>query len=727
MARIKGSNRKADTLVGTDDADTITGKGKSDTITGGEGDDIIYGDYATPKWYSRDGDDIIDAGDGDDTVIGGGGSDTILGGAGDDTLYGDYTSASSRDTGDTIDGGAGNDTIIGSGGSDSLLGGSGADIFKFTSADINIQTPNTDTIGDFSLTDGDVLNVNEMLADYGYNGTQDLANYVQLTEVGGNTLVQFDVGGGGDFSTPDHTILLEGNTGLYLDTSSLSNGNLILTKGAPPSGDYIGTEGDDVYSGSENDDLIEGRGGHDTLEGRGGSDTISGGDGNDSIYGDIIDDGVTGISDTLYGDAGDDLVRGGGGNDTIYGGEGNDDLRGNYGNDTIYGEAGNDHIQGGHHDDILHGGDGNDIIYGKDDILHGDGDAGVSGADTLVGGAGNDTMTGYNNADIFKFTAEDIDINNPNTDTITDFDLSDGDTINVGEMLSAYGYNGTQDLNNFVLAQPDGSGNTQLLFDVDGAGNFSTPDHTIFLENVTSATLDNALDAQGNLIFLASPPPGETIIGTTGNDTLVGTAGDDTIHGLSGADQIYGNEGNDIIEGDNPAGGLNTDTDTIYGGAGNDIIHGRFADDTIYGEGGDDHLFGDNRHDTLDGGPGADILEGNLGYDRLTGGEGADIFKFNAEDAGDTRIDTITDFSPTDGDVIDLSDILTGSYNGDFTKYLQIQDNGAGKALLVVDSDGVGDFTTSVDHYILLDNMAPGDINLETLVGDGNDGNIKLA
>jgi hypothetical protein len=52
------------------------------------------------------------------------------------------------------------------------------------------------------------------------------------------------------------------------------------------------------------------------------------------------------------------------------------------------------------------------------------------------------------------------------------------------------------------------------------------------------------------------PPPGETIVGTSGNDFLVGTAGDDTISGLAGSDTING------------AGGA----DTLSGGKGHDLF-----------------------------------------------------------------------------------------------------------------------------------------------------------
>jgi Tol biopolymer transport system component len=99
------------------------------------------------------------------------------------------------------------------------------------------------------------------------------------------------------------------------------------------------------------------------------------------------------------------------GNDTVGGNIGNDSLIGGAGNDSLIGGTGNDTLVGGIGSDTLLGGDGNDILNGKSywgaiDIL-----AGGSGADTFV--LGNQTVyytgTGYA--------------------TITDFDSSQGDKI----------------------------------------------------------------------------------------------------------------------------------------------------------------------------------------------------------------------------------------------------------------------------------------------------------
>lgn len=72
----------------------------------------------------------------------------------------------------------------------------------------------------------------------------------------------------------------------------------------------------------------------------------------------------------------------------------------------------------------------------------------------------------------------------------------------------------------------------------------------------------------------------------------------------------------------------------------------------------DDLLVGTNFDDILLGGDGEDTLTGGLGSDILTGGGDADIFKWVDGDL-DGSTDRITDFSITEGDKVDLSDLFT--------------------------------------------------------------------
>nr|WP_282449848.1 cadherin-like domain-containing protein [Vibrio sp. 1CM23M] len=75
----------------------------------------------------------------------GSGNDRLVGGAGDDTLVG----------------GDGNDTLIGGGGSDILTGGDGMDSFVW----LNIEDGVEDTITDFDLSEGDSIDLREVLPE----------------------------------------------------------------------------------------------------------------------------------------------------------------------------------------------------------------------------------------------------------------------------------------------------------------------------------------------------------------------------------------------------------------------------------------------------------------------------------------------------------------------------------------------------------------------------------
>ncbi|MEZ8381654.1 cadherin-like domain-containing protein, partial [Vibrio splendidus] len=81
----------------------------------------------------------------DTNLTGGAGNDRLEGGAGDDTLVG----------------GDGNDTLIGGGGSDILTGGDGMDSFVW----LNIEDGVEDTITDFSLSEGDQIDLREVLPE----------------------------------------------------------------------------------------------------------------------------------------------------------------------------------------------------------------------------------------------------------------------------------------------------------------------------------------------------------------------------------------------------------------------------------------------------------------------------------------------------------------------------------------------------------------------------------
>jgi Ca2+-binding RTX toxin-like protein len=115
-------------------------------------------------------------------------------------------------------------------------------------------------------------------------------------------------------------------------------------------------------------------------------------------------------------------------------------------------------------------------------------------------------------------------------------------------------------------------------------------------------------------------------------------------------------------------------------------------------------LIGDGDNNALAGGGGDDILIGGEGNDILTGGDGADIFRWLAGDEGpEGSSDLVTDFSISDGDVLDLSALLgspaeDGATLDSFLNFAQV---GADTVISVdVNGDGGGtDMTITLADF----------------------------
>ncbi|AZE81572.1 T1SS secreted agglutinin RTX [Pseudomonas orientalis] len=124
-----------------------------------------------------------------------------------------------------------------------------------------------------------------------------------------------------------------------------------------------------------------------------------------------------------------------------------------------------------------------------------------------------------------------------------------------------------------------------------------------------------------------------------------------------------------------------------------DVSGAKDGNDTLLGGGGDDILFGQGGNDVLDGGKGNDILLGGTGNDTLIGGQGndiligglgADTFVWKAGDIGN---DVIKDFKASEGDRIDLRDLLKGETDSTIDNYLKIT-TVEGVSTLQVSSEG---------------------------------------
>ncbi|MCF5799239.1 type I secretion C-terminal target domain-containing protein, partial [Pseudomonas sp. PA-1-5A] len=189
---------------------------------------------------------------------------------------------------------------------------------------------------------------------------------------------------------------------------------------------------------------------------------------------------------------------------------------------------------------------------------------------------------------------------------------------------------------------------------------------------------------------------------------------------LPGADTVSGGDGNDILFGDLVSfSGINgegynalqafvaqktgvavsavtasnvhqyvtehyVDFDVSGAKDANDTLLGGAGDDILFGQGGNDLLDGGKGNDILLGGTGNDTLIGGQGNDILIGGSGADTFVWKAGDIGN---DVIKDFKASEGDRIDLRDLLKGETDSTIDNYLKIT-TVDGVSTLQVSSEG---------------------------------------
>lgn len=191
----------------------------------------------------------------------------------------------------------------------------------------------------------------------------------------------------------------------------------------------------------------------------------------------------------------------------------------------------------------------------------------------------------------------------------------------------------------------------------------------------------------------------DLIFGDSGNDSLRGGADDDTLDGGTGADTLFGNAGDDSLQGGD-------DSDQLFGGDGRDTLGGGSGNDLLNGGDQDDLLSGSSGVDTLVGGDGEDRIIGGSSGDRLSGGADADVFEYvTASDSSVANFDTITDFSTSGGDVIDLADVSTqemlfvgtGAFSGGGVASVRVVNVSATQRQVLVDTDGNGTVNMRID------------------------------
>jgi hypothetical protein len=147
--------------------------------------------------------------------------------------------------------------------------------------------------------------------------------------------------------------------------------------------------------------------------------------------------------------------------------------------------------------------------------------------------------------------------------------------------------------------------------------------------------------------------------------------------------------------------------DSLTGDLQGNVLVGGDGDDLIVGNEGDDFIFGNRGSDTLTG----DTTDGS-------GAAGADTFFWLSSDA-DGGTDTVTDFSASEGDVLDFSDLLDSNSGYE----LRAEDTTTGGTLLkVVDTNN----SDAVVQAVELEGVTYDAALVQSLLNSGNidDGSV---
>ena len=577
----------------------------------------------------------------------------------------------------------GDDYLDGGKGADLMSGGTGHDVFYVD----NIGDVVTEDAGGYGTVHTTVsftmgANVEVLAADGGFeliligNGDDNRitcsyggayidggagADFMQGT-YGTDTYVVDNVGDVvEDEEADDHDLIMSAinyTLGNNLEDLTLSGSGVLNGTGNELANILTGNSGDNILSGAEGNDTLNGHGGLDTLIGGVGDDiyiidvsgavvTENAGEGRDTELASIsyvMDANIENLTLTgtgnidATGNAGRNVLTGNAGNNVLDGGKGIDIMAGGAGNDTYYVDNVAEIVT------ELHGG-GSDTVYSSatfslsdniekliltgtantiatgnalnNTLVGNDGNnklLGGEGNDTLGGGLGNDTLDGGKGIDSMKGGAgDDKYYLDTSADVVTEYSNGGTDTVQI---------NGTYTL----------TANVENLIIVGSSNRFGT---------------GNALDNH--------------ITGNSGNNTLGGADGNDIIDGGKGADLMRGGTGNDTFYVDNTG-----DVVSEYGNAGTDLVYsgvsftlgGNVENLTLTGKASLNGT-GNSLDNILIGNAGNNILDGGKGHDTLTGGLGADTFVFGANSGADT----VSDFSASQNDRIDLSAYTHGTAN----------------------------------------------------------------
>lgn len=734
-----------DTLYGGSGNDILIGGAGDDLLQGGDGIDTAdYSDAISSVFINLNFSGAQYAwGAGADTLVS---IENIIGSAFDDNLTGDANA-------NAIFGGLGHDSIEGGLGDDILDGQDGYDTISYLTASAGVVVNLSISTSQNTISAGvDTINGFEVLIGSSYNDilTGDNGNnFIQGGE--GNDVIKgmsgddvIDGGLGDD--------ILDGEEGYDTIYYSSAFGGVVVNLGFTFSQNTIsagvdtivgfenlvGSSYNDKLIGDNNSNYISGENGNDIIEGMGGDDILLGGLGLDTLsyessangvnlalYMGYTDNASTGLDifydfENLTGSSHDDVLTGDWNSNIISGGKGNDTLDGAGGVDFLYGGLGDDtYIYSGVENIILETGNGLDRVvvvpyFNIDDIRLNGNVLSFENSPYKI------TFGDINLIEIFSFNGQP---------DMTLAELKDHASLWSGGSYSANEWSET-----FIgigsSDQVDYSSSTSsITVDISnntGSGGYAEADNYFSIENVIGSTYGDTITGDVGDNIINGLNGDDTLSGNTGNDVLIGGEGNDTylynlgdgfdsIIDTSGIDRVIigsdymssdlttrflGNDlilslqGIDVIRIESQA--TNSTVETVEFSDGTianlpaipEIIEGTTGNDMLTGGENNNIIMGYGGNDTLIGNGGDDFLQGGLWEDVLSGGLGADIFKFAPDDL-DASFDYISDFSASQGDKIDVKDLLVGydevtSAIADFIEFTTVGSN----TIVKVDRDG---------------------------------------
>ncbi|NER99463.1 MAG: calcium-binding protein, partial [Symploca sp. SIO1B1] len=612
-----------------DNQNNDTAYNSFENLEGSSVDDALEGDIGNNILKGLAGNDTLKGDGGDDTLIGGAGADSLDGGVGTDD-WADYSDSSAAVTvnlqvgvgsggdaqGDTfarVNGKSTVENLLGSNFADTLFGDDGDN-------EINPGLSNSKN-NEFDVVDGGAGD-DLLILDYGS------VNDIGTGLFGGFTGSYIGFGPGLGFfrNTSDGS--------RFLDAVAFENIERL---------NIIGTEqNDEIYGGAGDDILLPGAG-DDIIYGGRGNNTILANDGNDVVIDQDVAGKFVGIpnSSKVY-------LDGGRGIDTLS-------------IDLSARDADNAYPYG---DVTLISLDPSQESNTEIQLLNGSVIKNFEIFKNIKTGISADKIVQLGRVDNVIELGSGSDIVNPGLG----FDNVDGGSFDSDQGPGS---------DTLILDYSVGDIGTGMFVDILSNNPFFGGSYYRYKNEQKIELLDRVQFRNFTRYEITGTSKSDRFIGGDGSDIFKGQAGNDNLYGGLGDDILEGGDGDDwLADGDDPPGAefisiRSGGNDVFEGGDGNDSLFGLAGDDQLFGEGGNDSLFGGEGNDTLDGGDGDDVLRGVEPFfskgneDVLTGGAGADKFQLGDDifvyyDDGDANtlgtedFARITDFNPTEGDIIQL-------------------------------------------------------------------------